>query len=200
MYPDCVRIQEDFFEDPHALRRLAVSASYSTPPSQLDPLGRGPIAEFTPCDEATRALTLAKLVPMIGDIGEAQIEFRYIHARTIKRQWCHADGTDMAGIVHLTLPEHGTGSTVFFRHRPTGDRWARPENRQRYHFDDPAEWEETHRVEMAFNRIVIYPGALFHAVGTPYFGETVENSRLTQNLFINLRDSLSLRQQLEQFR
>lgn len=132
MYSQLVRIQDNFHEDPQGLRRLAVSARYSTPPSQLNPLARGPIAEFTLCDEATRAMTLAKLTPMIGEIGEAQIEFRYIHAKTIKRQWCHADATDMAGIVHLTLSEHGKGSTVFFRHRPTGDRWARPENRQRY--------------------------------------------------------------------
>ncbi len=168
MYSQFIRIQDNFYEDPLGLRRLAISARYSTPPSQLDPQARGPIAEFTSCDDTTRTLTLGKLSPLIGEVGMAQIEFRYIHAKTIKRQWCHADATDMAGIVHLTLPEHGAGSTVFFRHRPTGDRWMRAENRSRYHFDDPEEWEQAHRTEMVFNRIVIYPGTLFHAVGTPY--------------------------------
>lgn len=100
--------------------------------------------------------------------------------------------------MYLTLPEQCQGGTVFFRHKPTGDYWLRPERRARYNFDDAAEWEESYRVPMAFNRLVCYPGRLFHAVGTPYFGDTIRNARLTLNLFLDLQDRMALDRQFEE--
>jgi len=41
-------------------------------------------------------------------------------------------------------------------------------------------------VEMKFNRMVVYPGRLFHSPTSPFFGESIENARLSQTMFINL--------------
>ena len=66
------------------------------------------------------------------------------------------------------------------------------ENNGQYDFRDSQAWEEIYRVHMIFNRLVFYPGELFHAVATPFFGDAIENARLTQNLFVNLTKPPSL--------
>ncbi len=40
-------------------------------------------------------------------------------------------------------------------------------------------------VEMKFNRMVVYPGRLFHSPTPPFFGDSIENARLSQTMFIN---------------
>jgi hypothetical protein len=37
---------------------------------------------------------------------------------------------------------------------------------------------------MTYDRLVMYPGQLLHAITPIFFGDSIENARLTQNLFI----------------
>ena len=37
---------------------------------------------------------------------------------------------------------------------------------------------------MTYNRLVMYPGQLFHAITPIFFGDEIDNARLTQNVFI----------------
>jgi hypothetical protein len=178
---------DDYYVEPVAVRSRALAMAYATPPSQLNANTFGPIAEYVACDDASRNTLLNRLKDILpSDIATHSIEFRFVHAGTQKRQVCHADGTHMAGIVHLSLPEHGRGTTVFFQHKPTGDLWERPERLHLYDYRNKDDWEEVYRVESAFNRLALYPGKLFHAIGTPYFGDRAENARLTQVMFLNL--------------
>jgi len=185
-----VRIVDGFYEEPESIRALALSQEYVVPPSQSDARVEGPIARRSPCPEEIRAKTLAKLrVWVPNEIEHFVAEFRYTFKGTIKRQVCHADGVHFAGIVYLTPQNLCQGGTVFFRHRPTGDIIR--QTNKRYDFRNADEWEEVYRAEMAFNRLVFYPGDIFHAVATPYFGDSIQNARLTQNLFVSTRATQS---------
>ena len=201
MYEELITVVDNFFTHPLKLRNQALSLTYTTPVSQLEPNAVGPIAEQTPCPPDVMKTALSILSPIISNVSNniknGWIEYRYVHAKTIKKTICHADMTDLAGVVYLTLPEHCQGGTVFFRHKPTGDYWFHPEREHLYFFDKEGDWEETYRSEMLFNRLVFYPGCLFHAIGTPYFGDTIQNSRLTLTLFLNVRDKRILHNQFQ---
>ncbi len=188
MYEQLIISQDDFYPDPHAIRARALQLIYDDPPSQLNPQARGPIARFTATDEQSRTETIAKVAPLLpAPIKLIQMQYRYCHSGTVKKQICHADGTDYAGIVYLTLPEHCQGGTWFYRHRPSGHiRLDRAANFT-YDFSNPADWELTYEAVMQFNRMLLYPGDLFHAIGTPYFGDSAANGRLTQTFFIMLK-------------
>ena len=53
-----------------------------------------------------------------------------------------------------------------------------------YDLRDPQQWEIISEIEMTYNRLVMYPGQLFHAITPIFFGDSIENARLTQNVFI----------------
>lgn len=198
MYQELVTVVDDFFESPMDVRACALRQAYADPPSQLDPKTIGPIAKYTACDQATRDITLDKLRRLIpGEISRALIEYRYCHQRTIKRVVCHADGIDYAGVVYLSLPEHCQGGTWFFRHRPTDSLMSRQEHHQLYDYFASDAWEKTYDVSMAFNRLVLYPGDLFHAIASPYFGDSVENARLTLTFFVSMKQPLDLQALIE---
>lgn len=180
------------------VRAVALQQAYTNPPSQLDASASGPIAKFAVSDDVIRQLTLEKLKRLLPlDINDAKMEYRYCHTGTIKRQVCHADGIDFAGIVYLTLPEHCQGGTWFFRHRPTGDVVRRVERQAQYNYLAEEAWEKTHEVPMKFNRLVLYPGDLFHAIATPYFGDCAENARLAYTFFVFTKPSLDLQKYIE---
>lgn len=185
-YDQLITIVDSFFEDGEAMRRLALEQEYVAPPSQRDPAAKGPIANRVPCPQAIVTETLARLAHYCtGTVVRASIEFRYTTQATIKRQVCHADGVAQAGIVHLTPAHLCQGGTDFFRHKPTGDLWRQPGQDALYDYRNPDDWEWLHRAEMAFNRLVFYPGDLFHAPAVPFFGDRIENARLTQNIFLH---------------
>ena len=120
--------------------------------------------------------------------------FRYTLANAQKKVFCHVDGCSNAGIVYLTLPEHCAGGTTIYRHNPTGDEIYNKANRELYDFNDPEQWEVLREVEMAYNRLVMYPGQLFHAITPVFFGDRIENARLTQNVFLFRENDKSLMQ------
>ena len=114
----------------------------------------------------------------------ARILFRYTLANAQKKVFCHVDGCSNAGIVYLSRPEDCAGGTTIYRHKATGDEIYNQARRQLYDFRDPEQWEIITQIDMAYNRLVMYPGQLFHAITPIFFGDHIENARLTQNLFI----------------
>jgi hypothetical protein len=65
-----------------------------------------------------------------------------------------------------------------------GDEKYRKEKQHLCDLRDPQQWEIISEIEMTFNRLVMYPGQLFHAITPIFFGDSIENTRLTQNPFI----------------
>jgi hypothetical protein len=114
----------------------------------------------------------------------ANVLFRYTLATAQKKVFCHVDGCSYAGIIYLTKPENCAGGTTIYRHKPTGDEIYSKQNRHLYNFHDSSQWEVISEVDMVYNRLVMYSGQLFHAITPVFFGDNIDNARLTQNVFI----------------
>jgi hypothetical protein len=107
-------------------------------------------------------------------------------------------------VLHLTLPEHCSGGTSFYRHRGSG--WARrpdaatlraagyalfldfqkrnlPPNRRQtfaeWKGQRDATWELLFEVPTRFNRLVVFRSDFFHAISGLY-GDQLANGRLVQ--------------------
>lgn len=189
---DKVIVKDDFYSDPEKVRNLALSKPYQQPPA-----GTPRLAVTAICDDAeAKAMwdLLQPLVPKIegNDVVGLQVLFRYTLATAQKKIFCHVDGCSNAGIVYLSKPEHCAGGTSIYRHKPTGDEIYDKEHRQLYDFTDPSQWELLQQVEMVYNRLVMYPGQLFHAITPVFFGNSIENARLTQNVFVSRQQDRSL--------
>ena len=181
---DSVVIKDDFYDDPEAVRQLALTRSYQEPPA-----GTPRLAVTAICNEAESKTMFDRLVPFLPKIDENRIVgvnilFRYTLASAQKKVFCHVDGCSNAGIVYLSKPEDCAGGTTIYRHKATGDEIYNRENRLLYDFRDPDQWEVIQEIDMAYNRLVMYPGQLFHAITPIFFGDRIDNARLTQNVFV----------------
>ena len=181
---DTLVVQDDFYSDPDAIRTLALGKSYQEPPA-----GTPRLAVTAICNEAESKAMFDRLQPYLPDqpgnrIVGANILFRYTLATAQKKIFCHVDGCSNAGILYLSKPEHCAGGTTIYRHKATGDEIYKKQHREQYDFRDPEQWEVIEEIEMAYNRLVMYPGQLFHAITPVFFGDQIDNARLTQNVFI----------------
>ena len=177
-------IKDDFYTNPEEIRNLALSKSYQKPPGSAPRL-----AVTAMCNEVESRAMLELLQDYLphqadNDIVGARVLFRYTLADTQKKVFCHVDGCSNAGIVYLTLPENCAGGTTIYRHKPTSDEIYDKANRHLYDFNDADQWEVLSEIDMAYNRLVMYPGQLFHALTPIFFGDDISNARLTQNVFI----------------
>ncbi len=174
-------IQDNFYPNPVLIRQRALEKQYQSPPGSTKRL-----AKTAPCtdQEARELFHLVKPFVPEDDVVGFKVVFRYTLAGTVKKTFCHVDGTSYAGIVYLTLPEHCAGGTTIYRHKKTGDHIFNPDHRELYDFQDDSQWEIAEEVEMAHNRLVMYPGQMFHALTPVFFGDEISNGRLTQNIFI----------------
>ena len=181
---DTLVVKDDFYPDPDAVRELALGKHYEEPPA-----GTPRLAVTAICNENESKAMYERLAPVIPQVADnpvvgVNILFRYTLADARKKVFCHVDGCTAAGIVYLSKPEHCAGGTTIYRHRATGDEIYDKRNRQLYDFRDPGQWEVIEEVEMAYNRLVFYPGQLFHAITPVFFGDRIDNARLTQNVFV----------------
>ena len=174
-------IKDDFYSDPNLIRQRALEKQYHEPPGSTKRLAK--TAQCT--DQEAREL-FELMMPFVPekDVVGFRVLFRYTLAGTTKKTFCHVDGTAYAGIVYLTLPEHCAGGTTIYRHKATGDHIFNPEHYHLYDLQDESQWEIAEQVEMAHNRLVMYPGQMFHALTPIFFGDDISNARLTQNIFI----------------
>ena len=181
---DTVVIKDDFYDNPEAIREIALQKDYQEPPP-----GTPRLAVTAICNEAESRNMFERLAPYLPNLDDnrivgANILFRYTLADAKKKVFCHVDGCSNAGIVYLSKPEHCAGGTTIYRHKATGDEIYNKQNRQLYDFRDPEQWEIIEEIDMAYNRLVMYPGQLFHAITPVFFGDRIDNARLTQNVFI----------------
>jgi len=181
---DTLVIKDDFYPDPDAVRALALAKTYAEPPA-----GTPRLAVTAICNDVEAKGMLERLEALLpkpagNPIVGVNILFRYTLASAQKKVFCHVDGCSAAGIVYLTKPEHCAGGTTIYRHKATGDEIYNRQNRHLYDFRDPAQWEVIQEVDMAYNRLVMYPGQLFHAITPVFFGDRIDNARLTQNVFV----------------
>lgn len=181
-----------FYSNPDEIRNLALSKSYQQPPSQTPRL-----AVTAVCNELGVRAMCNLLEPYITRIKENEVVgvnvlFRYTLATAQKKVFCHVDGCSNAGIVYPSKPEDCAGGTTIYRHKATGDEIYDKANRQLYDFTDASQWEVITEIDMVYNRLVMYPGQLFHAITPIFFGDNIENARLTQNIFVSCQHDSNL--------
>ncbi|MEX1362713.1 MAG: DUF6445 family protein [Nannocystaceae bacterium] len=189
-------VVDDVLDDPRAARALGLAADYVLVPGGL----RYRDAEVP---AALAAELTDKVLHIIGSRYRRRREdvaFRHYlkrdeRASRSRGSWVHFDRFRWIGIVYLNLPEQCRGGTSLFTHRATGiDRWPQLYRRmqqqpgyERRVFDDLARmdrWEESLRVSMAFNRLVLFDSRMFHQAPC-YFGATLDRARLTLNVFFD---------------
>ncbi|KAA1176110.1 hypothetical protein FWJ25_02970 [Marinobacter salinexigens] len=113
----------------------------------------------------------------------------------------HIDGTPMLGVIYLNVQDYG--GTVFFRNRDTGsmtvvspaekahyESVTKSQSEKRpdtYITDSQGAWEKVTAIEGRLNRLVIWPGNVWHSVEVKVPPEqgSLNEKRLTQRVIIN---------------
>ncbi len=189
-------VVDDFLDAPQVARTIGLKADYTLLGGSLrfrDAEVPSPLAEmFT-----------NKVLQIIGAKFRSRREgvaFRHYLKRDEwasrnSGSWVHFDRFRWIGIVYLNLPRQCRGGTSFFTHRPTGiccwpdlylSKLKQPGFEQRV-FRDMARmdrWDENLRVSMVFNRLILFDSRMFHQAPC-YFGSTLQNGRLTLNVFFD---------------
>lgn len=158
---------------------------------------------------SARSRHTSRLARQIAALAHARVRwhpgsgnYRSLTVRSVEKSraslYVHSDySMNFVGLLYLNRPEQCHGGTGFFRHRRSGlegfhDRSAielavrklrlgEPELQQLITADarDPARWIETDRVQMRFNRLVIYNGSLFHSHLVDFDRPRAARNRLT---------------------
>ena len=193
---------DDFYDDPDAVRRLALSLDFKrrgrpTYPGGQAAADRNWMPEWrrlrahieepvdAPCPKPTPFIQgLFRLA--LGPDEKTRID------------GVHQDAQRWSAVVYLARNEDCEGGVAFFRHKKSGFlassreleaelfghlRDADPERVEREmlaYLADMNEWEEVQRIAMRYNRAVLLMGQVFH-MSAGVFGQTPERGRLTQH-------------------
>ena len=194
-------IVDDFYQDPEAVRNLALKAEYKDV-TQLNYPGYQSLKTYS------SEVLIKKISDILGrslDVDPARHtfgKFRIMLKETGSQLKVHLDGlSDWTGVLYLNPDEACQGGTAFYRHRTTGlDGRASSEKIRQLGYENwesleksiinpdtlnSSAWEEILFVGMKFNRLVLFKGnELFHCL-THSFGHDKTNGRMTQNFFFN---------------
>jgi hypothetical protein len=185
---------EDFYEDPEAIRKMAICLPFVALPT------------FTKLYQSDRSLVSSQTIHALSAQVGHPIQhdennrtfgvFRAaMHADTNQTN-VHHDLHDWAAVLHLSPPSPGISSgTGFFRHRETGLIGPPPgeppegELMERIYSDgqNPDAWEMYEFLESKFNRMLIFRGSDYFHDTVGRFGNHLANCRLTQNFFFSVR-------------
>ncbi|MHA1599465.1 MAG: DUF6445 family protein [Alphaproteobacteria bacterium] len=194
MYQSLIVI-DDFYPDPHEVRRMALASDYPEVSGQRTYPGRNSTTAFTPpglADAVSRVV--GEPLEGIDDGMSSHGRFRITLAGETGRYRVHVDPTALTwvGVVYLNASEHCRGGTEFYRHRGLkSDRtplsrdeltaYGQPSIAALLQAEgnDESRWEYLMTMPMRFNRLALYRPWLWHSAGAP-FGDCLENGRLVQ--------------------
>lgn len=190
-------IVDGFYDDPDSVRNLALITDYRYSSNYPGKRAEGPSDELY--DYARN-----KIESILGTNITVWNKFRGEPTTNITsmngcfqrcfegtNSWIHHDYMDYAAVVYLTPninPDAGTG---IFRHRETGvDQWIpsdpKTELNRHYSVTCMKDWDCIFEAKNYYNRVILYPGSMYHCSMIPGVGDTVETSRLTQVFFFNI--------------
>lgn len=192
---------EDFYADPELVRDQAIHAEYAVA-SAIYP-GRHCILRSAEANQVVAILcgVLTRLGDSIYDPADVITDFSIVVARPddliAYQKHPHIDPTPALGIVYLN-PVGGAGTSFYYNkfigsavivtdeHRRRLEEFnatlARQYEPEGYDLTDNPCWQRIYRIEGRFNRLVVYPGNVFHAVDIQHIPEmfSMDTVRLTQ--------------------
>lgn len=180
---------DDFINNPIECRNYALNQQYQETGNY--PGKRFQITETNPNYDA---MIFDTFQAILGNKKIDTIMSYFQYTTSYDRSWIHADNEDYAAVLYLTPEAPISGGTGMFRHKETGI-YSRlgltPEQLDLVNSDsqDLTRWDKVAEIGNLFNRLVIYPGDLFH-MGLDYFGKDLKTGRLFQVFFINLIEDL----------
>lgn len=193
-------VSEDFYQDPDALRELALGMEYSSRSRNF------------PGSRSTRTVIPSEVVKAFSSLLKVVIDspknkipyngcFQFMRAQDYKNAYVHSDrSVNWAGIVYLSQKTEPEGGTSFFEHQLTGlkrypelleipslarDFDLTPEELVLLLREDrknKSKWKEIDRIGFVYNRFVLYDAQLFHRNGKTW-GSSLKTGRLTHNFF-----------------
>lgn len=108
------------------------------------------------------------------------------HSRAGAQGRFHHDVSEWAGVFYVNPFVDTRCGTRFGRHKPTGLTEVRADtpdlNKIPYVAED---WETINEIAYRPNRLIIYPGAWYHAQALMGWGHNIQTSRLTITFFFN---------------
>jgi hypothetical protein len=197
---------EDFYADPDAVRAEALAAHYDTSIAYYP--GRHATIEASRIAPVVGAI--ARLATKLGDrVLDPQDFFSDFSIVTTQpgdllptQQHPHIDPTPVLGLVYLT-PNSEEGTSFYFNEMlglalitTDADRQAHRQFLQEhgerlaprgYDFTSHSVWHRIYTIEPRFNRFVMYPGNVFHAIDIKAVPTSLEMARLrvTQRFIVN---------------
>lgn len=194
-------IVDDFYNDPDELVRVALSTMREEDSPSGGYAGVMTTKAFLaePIRQMFQKLTLE---PSIQSSTNANGRIRFSRENDTFKFHIHYDvdmQTKWAGVVYLSKDHPNTDGTCFWKHKRTGLEIApnTVEGFAQYGWKsfhdlkvfleteglDESLWEKKFTVPYKYNRLVLFRPWLLHSPG-PAFGNTLENSRIVQTLFL----------------
>ena len=194
-YSKHITVVDNFLDNPDEIREYALSLSYG---ERYSVGVRTKPATFTPLYKPVFEKILNNKIISNFDTHDDDSSTNGCF------QWCneevtpviHADNVNCGGVLYLTPNAPPESGTVFYEHIETGETtiknlsdtdviWNKG-------FYDFTPFKEIDRVANVYNRLVLFDGRHFHS-GAPYFGQTIEDSRLFQIFFFTVDETNDLR-------
>jgi Family of unknown function (DUF6445) len=197
-----VIVVDDFYDDPDAIRDLALTLPYRKKPGATYP-GREAASDHDwrgvrerlrshidePCDEEC---------PKDPPFRQGKFRLALAADEQERIDRVHVDQQRWSGIVYLTRPGDSAGGLALYRHRASGlvtwpGTWLRanvpelfslprPEAAVRLlaYCADPENFEQIGLIPMAYNRAILLMAQVLHGTGRA-FGNSPEEGRLSQH-------------------
>lgn len=196
---------EDFYADPYMVREEGLRASFDRS-GALYP-GRHARLETAAAKQVVQHVCrlLTTLGDRVYDAASTITDFSILTTRARDligpQKHPHVDPTPVLGLVYLN--PHSTQGTCFFKNRILNKHTVVGDDElaalatflkdsgptfepNSYAVNDNGAWEKIYTIEGVFNRIVIYPGNVFHSIDVDDIPENFDiiTARLTQRIIV----------------
>jgi Family of unknown function (DUF6445) len=179
-------IADNFYDDPDAIRNFALSQDFAV-------RGNYPGLRTKPfLTDNHKAVINALVSHAAGGVTDWLLDANgdgytgsFQICTSADRTWIHSDYNNMwAGVCYLTPDAPLSSGTALYRHKESQERFSINNVDHGEHARDYTKWEVVDRIGNIYNRLILYPGNLFHA-SLDYFGNDLYDGRLFQTFFFN---------------
>jgi hypothetical protein len=201
-----VTVVDNFYNDPYSIREYALSQQFTRCPTGHWPGIRSNSLHNLNhnMDQEFMQRVLCLFFDLQTDVLSANFDINFhLTDESYEEGWVHRDdGTTFAGVVYLTPDAPvNCGTSLYSRIGPDNEGFDMSEkfkfyNKEPIDIDNYRTARDKHNGQFVktldignvFNRLVVYPGNIYHRE-SKFFGNTADNSRLTQVFFAQVNTS-----------